>query len=203
MFCRHCGDNIPNDSVFCWTCGQSTTVNQSSTTITNTVTDSIPVALMAQPKPPNKGKKIAATLLIVWFSLMLLGVNAQASKVPKDADLAYLFGQLIGIALVITGFIFSVKWQIKLAGFARTSGRQAVAIFLIVFCSWGLFLVLMLGSMEIGSNGPMWMFAMPVTGAIIYAAGLYACIRWLKRLRRRDHVVYDSSEAALSKSVGT
>lgn len=122
---------------------------------------------------------------------MLLGENAEASKIPKDADLAYLLGQLFGIALVITGLILSIRWQVKLAGYVQTSGRQAAAIFLIVFCSWGLLLVFVFGAMEIEEKAS-WLLTLPIVMGLAYASGLYTCIRWLKKLRRSEQTGSDT-----------
>jgi len=82
------------------------------------------------------GKKIAATILIVLFSLMLLSANASLVKAPKG-DIAYLIGQLIGVVLVVLGLIFSIRWRVRLAGYQQTAGRQALAIFLIAFLRMG------------------------------------------------------------------
>jgi zinc-ribbon domain len=196
MFCRFCGTTLPDDSIFCESCGKSL-ATQPSATATNRP-EPIPPAFIPKPEGENAGKKVVATLLIVLFSLMLLGENAQASKIPKNADSAYLLGQLFGIVFVIVGFILSVKWQIKLSGYRKTSGRQAVAIFLIVFCCWGLLLVVMLSLAEIG-NSPTRTLLIPIVMGLAYVAGLYRCVRWRKKLRLSERVAHDTTDTALSK----
>jgi hypothetical protein len=193
--CRFCGTPLRDDSIFCQSCGKSIET-QPSTVQTSEASDPAKELLLPDPKHQNGTKKFLATILIVIFSLMLLTQNA--SKIPKEADLGYLMGRLCGIALVVAGFILSVKWQIKLSGFTKTSGRQAVAIFLIVFCTWGLFLVLMLGIAEIGSNSREALL-IPTAMGIAYIAGLYWSVRWIKRLRLSEHEVANTTGTTLSK----
>lgn len=138
----------------------------------------------------DRGKKAAATILIILFSFMLASSNSQTTSHPP-ADLAEALGRLVGILLLITGLIFSIKWQVKLAGYTNTSGRQAVAIFLIVFCGLGIFLVLMLAGMSLRESATG-MILSGVMGAI-YGLGLYASARWLKRLRRVDKTLPEPS----------
>ena len=128
-----------------------------------------------------RAKKLLADALIAVCSLGLLSANSQLSKAPAG-NTAYLLGQLTGLLLLIAFFIFSVRWRIKLSGYRHTSGRQALSVFLIVFCSWGLLLTLYL----MVAFAPTTLMAVPVVMAILYAGGLYLCIRWLKKLRKQD-----------------
>ncbi len=128
-----------------------------------------------------RGKKLLADGLIVILSLGLLSANSQFSK----GSMAYLLGQLIGRLLIVAFFIFSVKWRISLAGYQHSGGRQAVSVFLIVFCSWGLLLTAYL----MVAVAPTTLMLVPIVMAILYIAGLYLCIRWLKKLRKQDSPV--------------
>jgi prepilin signal peptidase PulO-like enzyme (type II secretory pathway) len=116
-------------------------------------------------------------MLLVLFSLWVIAVPSyETLHPPRDLDQAII--DLVVVLLLITGLIFSIKWWIKLAGFVRTSGRQAVAIFLIAFCAWGLLLVVVMSSSGF--------FVPGLILGVVYAVGLYACIRWLRKLRRRE-----------------
>ena len=135
-------------------------------------------------QPSNRGKKAAATALIVLFSAMLLTSNARMAQQPRrTGDLAGAIGELFGVLLLIAAVIFSIRWLLKLNGYAKTCGRQAVAIFLVGFCVLGLLLVLVLA---FTTSKPDFLLVIPVVMAALYAASLYACIRWIRRLRRSE-----------------
>jgi hypothetical protein len=146
----------------------------------------------------NTGKKILATILIVLFSLLLLSANAELSKEHRS-DWAYLLGQLVSVALIITGLIFSIKWQVKLSGHINTSGRQAVAIFLGVFCCWGLLLVVLSLAMSATSTSAI-LFLVPLVMGAAYIGGLYLAFRWLKKLRRSERSASPPSARAATIS---
>lgn len=128
-----------------------------------------------------KGRKLLADVLIAVLSLALLSANSQLSKAPKG-NIPYLFGQFSGVLLLIAFFIFSVKWRITLSGYQHSSGRQAISVFLIFFCSWGLMLTLYL----MVAFAPTSLMLVPIVMTILYAGGLYLCLRWLKKLRNQD-----------------
>jgi hypothetical protein len=172
MFCRFCGTTLPNDSTFCHSCGKSLITSDPKSQPSDSSGASGPKA-----PPRNIGKKTAAVVLIVLFSLWVIAVPYTQMQHPPR-NLTDSIADLVEVLLLITGLIFSIKWRIKLSGFVTTSGRQAVAIFLIVFCAWGLLLVV-----AMSSSG---FFVPGLILGVVYAVGLYACIRWLRKLRRRE-----------------
>lgn len=145
---------------------------------------SIPIRPRGPRREPasGSGSKASATVLIVLLSLALLNSNAALTKSPRG-DMASLLGTLFGILLVVTGLILSIRWRVRLAGYERTCGKQAWAFFLIGFCAWGLLLVVF-GIVYFASHPETaWLIVIPFLMGIAYLAGLYACIRWVGRLR--------------------
>ena len=180
MFCRYCGFSLPRDSVFCSECGKSLSVpplSSSATTILDS-TESSPDSPVSLPSDRTRNKKQAAIALIVFFSLWQLSTHARSPQIAKG-DLAALAGFLIGVTIRVVGLILSIKWLVKLNGYAKTSGRQALAIFLIVFCVYGMILI---GLFAIGPG----LDAAAIVLGVIYVAGLFLCIRWVKKLRHSE-----------------
>lgn len=184
VFCRYCGSDIPDDSVFCYSCGKSLARPASSSRI---VPEPSPIVRPPQPQPSQQGKKIFAGVLIAFLSLMLIGANAALSKdIHKEEDWAYLFGELLGVGMIVAALIFSIKWELQLSGHVNTSGRQAVAIFLCAFCVWGLLLVLMSFGVSMSEDAPSMMFLTSILIGLLYIVGLCCCILWLKKLKRNE-----------------
>ena len=140
------------------------------------------------PASADGSKRVLAGVLIAVFSLMLLGANATVSKgsIPEYIEgyeaLGYLIGQATAVVLIIIGLIFSIKWERKLAGYRNTTGRQAVAIFLIAFFCWGL-LLCVIGTVMLAEEAAIWI---PVTVGLLYIGACYASIRWLRKLKRSE-----------------
>jgi len=137
------------------------------------------VIQMNQQSKSNRGKKAAATALIALFSISLLTSNSRMANLP-NGDVAGALGQLTGVLFLIAFLILSIRWRLRLSGYLKTAGRQAVAIFLIAFCALGLLLVPM--AVIVFAKTPA-LLTIPVIFAALYIGGLYACIRWVRRLR--------------------
>ncbi|HET6840129.1 MAG TPA: hypothetical protein VFK06_00325 [Candidatus Angelobacter sp.] len=132
----------------------------------------------ALPVSSDTGKKALATLLIVMLSLCVISVPYGLT--PKNLTQAIC--DLIAVLLLVIALVFSIGWRIKLAGYINTSGRQAVAVFFIVFCAWGFALVVMSATRSHGDP----LTAIPLTMAALYVLGFYACTHWLRKLRRSE-----------------
>lgn len=180
MFCRYCGFSLPEDSVFCSECGKSLSVPSASTSSSTTLSspESIPDSPLSLPSERTRNKKLAAIGLIMFFLLWQLALESKVFH-PGRLDIG-LASSWYGVVIRIAGLIFSIKWLVNLSGYAKTSGRQAVAIFLIAFCAYGLVLVALFA-------GKTRLDTAAIVAGVIYVAGLFLCSLWVKKLRHGGH----------------
>jgi hypothetical protein len=135
-----------------------------------------------------ENRKFLANLLIALCAMGLLSANRQT---PPSGDWAYVTGELVAFLLFALAFVLSVRWRVKLAGYQKTCGRQAVGIFLVVFCIWSLLIAAVLAfrfvvAMITNSPGhglnliPLVLFCGYILGLAFL---LRASFRWLDRLQ--------------------
>jgi hypothetical protein len=98
---------------------------------------------------------------------------------------------LVGLIIRVGGLILSIKWLVKLDGYTKTSGRQAIAIFLIVFCGYGLLLLGFGLTIRFNATGSLL--------GLLYVAGLLLCVRWVKKLRQSDGADWAPRETGIGK----
>lgn len=125
-------------------------------------------------------KKILAIVLIVLFTLMIIGQSSQAGKTPHlhQGDVAGFLGEIIGYLLLYVGLYYSTKWLMKLSGRSYKVGRQTLAALLFWYSCFAAFfgLTMMYLSVPFGA------------GVLVIWSGIaYVCRRWQKRLWAAEH----------------
>jgi hypothetical protein len=174
MFCNRCGTELPDGSQFCVKCGHALPAVTSEPPTLSTEGHQV-------SQQSNRWKKLAACALIALFSLMLVGSSAQFGRRPHGEGIAYALGALLGVLLILFGLYASIRWLLRLNGYTKTCGRQAVAYFFAVICGLGL-LAAPFQLNEL-STGLATLFVIRVA---LYIVASYACIRWIGSLRRKD-----------------
>jgi hypothetical protein len=151
----------------------------------------------------NRRKKILAAVLIGVASLPLLlsfllsivyvGV---ANEVRKSSLLASdtrgeILGGIVFYLALSLGLIPTIKWQLKLAGYSKTAGRQAVSIFLIALYGTGFLASIGLLRYDLASGIP---------AASIGLVGLCMSVRRVKKLRRSEQPLTTKPLAAYEEA---
>ena len=130
-----------------------------------------------------RAKKITANILIGFFAILLLAAtghrgqsNATMTQTPGG------LGAALGDFFPLAGIVLSIYWRVKLAGNGRTAGRQAITFLLIG--SFGIGVLIIPGVFTMATDRTTRILALVM--GLFWAVALYACIWWLKRLRRRE-----------------
>jgi hypothetical protein len=129
MYCVQCGAENPQSGRFCHSCGKelfspaNTQAPVSGPLETQVQKVATVPGLRKTPIPTNRGKKAAATALIVLFAVFTLTWYRPESYIPQG-DLASVLGTLSGVVFRIVGLIFGIRWRIKLAGPKRVGLRR-------------------------------------------------------------------------------
>ncbi len=129
-----------------------------------------------------KTRKAIATGLIVFLGMRILLLGSYRPTSPPG-DTARLIGEVTGIVLVLVGFLFSIRWRMRLAYghlppmAEKVKKRKVYAIGLLVLFGWWGLMAVALGASSLETAAPM---------MIVAAVGLWASISWLRRLRTQE-----------------
>jgi hypothetical protein len=141
-------------------------------------------------------KKTLAIILIVLFTLMIMGRSNQVGKTPhlQQGDVAGFIGEIVGYVLLYVGLYYSTKWLMKLSGHTYKVGRQTWAALLFWYSILAIFIGLMMPVYERNLSGLIFGGVM----VVIWSLSAYACRRWQQRLRtaERAQVTVPQSQPA-------
>src|SRR6267378_8511503 len=89
-------------------------------------------------------KKTLAVVLIILFTLMIIGETSQAGKSHVQAgDIGGAVVDIVFILLLFAGLYYSARWSVKLSGHTYKVGRQTTAALLFWYSAFATFIGLM------------------------------------------------------------
>jgi hypothetical protein len=139
-------------------------------------------------------KKTLAIILVVLFTLTIMGRSNQVGKTPhlQQGDVAGFLGEIIGYLLLFVGLYYSARWLMKLYGHTYKVGRQTTAALLFWYSALAALIGLMMPLYERNR------FGLTFGGIMLVAwSGIaYVCKRWQRRLRTAERAQHTVSQPA-------
>ena len=129
-------------------------------------------------------KKFLAVVLIVFFSVMVIGESTTGNQ-HLSIKLSYTIGQLFGISLAI-GFLFcSVLWYLKLNGHTYKLARQTSATLLYYYS-----IIAVLMGIAALVNEETFLVNKETFGKVVmlilWSVVGFFCLKWRERLRQHE-----------------
>lgn len=124
MYCKYCGKQIDNDSVFCYNCGKEQSKSVDDSTPTNKIKELIKVKI--KPKPNKYDESYKRDYHSVWFGFFIFIIWIPVAYLSFDSDSPGTFAMVMAF-----GFVLRIVITIWCADIAKTLNRNSAG--------WGIF----------------------------------------------------------------